>query len=286
MDATKPIYTINTLSLETNHFGIAELLKFYDFAKKYHYSSVTLNISPTNHVDANLAAPILAIARKLQNENKVRVFVELGDGKGVFFRNGLVSQLKGNGNVNEYCDDRLSTIQLTTFEATEEESYCQYLRNDFFGHRGLDNLSTKIKDALRTHYIEIFTNVGLHANTYFPVFTCGQYFPDKNILKFTLVDLGEGFLKKISEKTAGRITDDKSAILWATEGINTTKNIAVFGPGGTGLKELKNYCNLNNGSLHICSGTGYVNMLSNKTFEYNLTTPFPGSIVNIIMRNI
>ena len=286
MSQSQNIHTVSCLSLETNHLGIGELMKFYSYAKTLSYTSVTLNISPTNHIDANLSALILALSTKLQAERKVRLFVELGDGKGVFFRNGLISHLKGDGNNNEYPDNRESTIPLTTFSADDDENYCNYLSTDFFGHRGLDNVSRKVKDALRSHYLEVFTNVGLHANASFPVFTCGQYFPDKNQLKFTLIDLGDGFLKKIRLSTGGKINDDKSAIIWATEGINSTKNKELYGPGGTGLKELKKYCSENNGSLHICSGSGYVNMIGNKTIEYNLTTPFQGSIISIIMRNI
>jgi hypothetical protein len=100
------------------------------------------------------------------------------------------------------------------------------------------------------------------------------------------VDLGVGFLKKISITTNGKVNNDRSAIIWATEGLNTTKDKIVFGPGGTGLKDLKSYCSANNGSFHICSGTGYVNMIGNKTLEHTLKTPFPGTIINIILRNI
>lgn len=280
------IYTINRSSLETDHLGVGELIRFYHYANALSYTSVTLNISPTLHVDANLSALIIALAHKLRTEKNVRLFIDLGVGKGVFYRNGLISHLQGMGNDNQYPDDRQSTIALTAFNPDEDETYCNYLRNQFFSHRGLDKVARAIKDTLRTHYLEVFTNVGLHANTKLPVFSCGQYFPERNVLKFTLLDLGDGFLKKIQTSTNGRVSDDKSAILWATEGVNTTKDVKVFGPGGTGLKELKKYCYANNGSLHICSGKGYVNMLNNKTLEFNLPFPFPGSIISIIMRNI
>lgn len=286
MSNNTKIFTINRSSLETDHLGVGELMRFYQYANALSSTTITLNISPTSHVDANLSAIIIALVQKLKIERKVYVFVELGDGKGVFFRNGLISHLKGEGNNNQYHDDRQSTIPLTAFNPDEDENYCNYLRNQFFAHRGLDKVTRTIKEALRTHYLEVFTNVGIHANTTLPVYTCGQYFPERNILKFTLLDLGDGFLKKIKTSTNGRVTDDRSAILWATEGINTTKDVNLYGPGGTGLKELKKYCYTNNGSLHICSGTGYVNMLNNKTIEYNLPFPFPGSIISIIMRDI
>lgn len=175
---------------------------------------------------------------------------------------------------------------LRTFLTSEEEVFCQYLRKDFFGHRGLENLTTTTKTSLSTHFEEIFVNVAQHANTAYPIFTCGQYFPEKNVLKFTLVDLGDGFLKKIFEKTNGEISTDNAAIFWATYNLNTTKDVKTFGPGGTGLKELKKYCEENNGSFHICSGNGYVNFLKNKTLEYCLPVPLQGSLVNLIFRNI
>jgi hypothetical protein len=282
----KPTYTINLREIETNHIGIGELMKFYAFAKQYRYCGVQLNISPANSMDANLSALLLAIAHKLKTENKVHVFLLMADHMNVFFRNGLIAHLQGKGNANPYEDNRQSTIPLTAFLTTEEEDFCQYLRRDFFGHRGLENLTATTKTNLSTHFEEIFVNVVQHANTTYPVFTCGQYFPEKNVLKFTLVDLGDGFLKKITEKTGGEVSTDNAAILWATYNLNTTKDVKTFGPGGTGLKELKKYCEENNGSFHICSGGGYLNFLKNKTFEYTLSEPLQGSLVNLIFRNI
>jgi hypothetical protein len=282
----KPTYTINLREIETNHIGIGELMKFYAFAKQHRYCGVQLNISPANSMDANLSALLLAIAHKLKVENKVHVFLLLADHMNVFFRNGLIAHLQGKGNANPYEDNRQSTIPLTSFLISDDESFCEYLRRDFFGHRGLENLTNTVKTNLSTHFEEIFVNVVQHANTTYPVFTCGQYFPEKNILKFTLVDLGDGFLKKIAEKTEGEVATDNAAILWATYNLNTTKDVITYGPGGTGLKELKRYCEQNNGSFHICSGKGYLNFLKDKTFEYNLPEPLQGSLVNLIFRNI
>lgn len=101
-----------------------------------------------------------------------------------------------------------------------------------------------------------------------------------------MVDLGEGFYKKIALKTEGAVKSDKDAILWATYNLNTTKDVVTFGPGGTGLKEIKKYCANNNGSLHICSGSGFVNFICDKTVENNLKTPLNGSLVNLIFRKL
>lgn len=183
---TKNIYTINQREIETNHLGVNELMKFYAYARKFRYTSVELNISPVNSMDANLSALLLAISYKLKVENKVNVFILLADNMSVFWRNGLMAHLQGKGNNNPYSDDRESTIPLTTFTVDEDENFCAYLHRDFLGHRGLYNVPSSVKKNLRNHYEEIFVNVVQHANTTYPIFTCGQYFPQKNQLKFTL----------------------------------------------------------------------------------------------------
>lgn len=280
-----PVYEINNHSLLTDRAGVSELLRFFHFAYKLSDIQIKLDLSKPIHVDANLSALILALLNKLFIERNVRVYVELGEKSDVFFRNGFISHLKGKGNVNEYEDDRKSTIALTTFNPDQSELFCGYLKNNFFNHRGLENLDKNLKKKLRLNYIEVFNNVELHAESKYKVFCCGQYFPERHVLKFTLIDLGEGFLKKINKYTGGKIKDDNSAIIWSTQDFNSTKSVE-FGPGGTGLKELIKFCNSNNGSLHICSGLGYVQILNNKTLEYKLPQPFPGSLVNIIIRDI
>jgi hypothetical protein len=279
------VYKMTNPIIETNFQGIDELMKFYNFASNFSNTSIELDLTLVNHVDANLAAIIMALAHKLKHSYRNRIFVQFPNHMGVFFRNGLVSHLQGKGNENSYGDNRESTIPLRAFDKDDDDSYCRYLKNEFLGHRGLDNLSRSIKDNLQSHFSEIFTNVALHANPILPIYSCGQYFPEKNVLKFTLIDLGNGFLEKIGHKTNGNIKDDKSAIIWATQSLNTTKD-SNFGPGGLGLKELKKYCENNNGSFHICSGNGYVNMIGDKTLEHNLKTPLQGSLINLIFRNI
>jgi hypothetical protein len=277
-------YQFKLTSIETNHIGIEEVLSFYTFSKKYSNKKIVLNLDNLNHFDANLSSLLISICYRLKWENKIYVFIEIPKHLNVLFRNGLLSHLVGNGNDNsKYFDNRLSTITLKSFNIDEEDNFVSYLKSDFLSHRGLDKLSSTTKSNIRSQYIEVFMNALEHANIKYPIFACGQFFPEKNILKFTLVDLGDGFLKKINIKTKGKIDDFKSAILWATTDTNTTRENNI---GGTGLKDLKKYCDTNNGSIHICSGDGYVNFIKDKTLEYKLKNFFSGSIINIIFRNI
>ena len=272
-------------NIETNNIGIEQLTSFYAAASKMSRNqTITLDISNVNNFDANLSAIFLALNYKLFRTHSIKSRIELTKGQGIFFRNGLISHLSGKGNDNQHIDDRESTIPLRTYGSTSEDEFCSYIKSEFLKHRGLVNVPQEKKNIIKDHYLEIFTNVDLHANTVAPIFTCGQFFPANNALKFTLVDLGNGFLPAINAKQS-LIKDDKSAIIWATTDFNSTKD-PQFGPGGTGLKDLKKYCYENNGSLQICSGTGFVTFVSGRAVEYSMKNPFPGSLINIIFRNI
>ena len=82
--------------------------------------------------------------------------MKLGKGQDVFLRNGLISHLEGHGNNNRYADDRKSTIALTSFSASDEDTYLDYLTKQFFAHRSLGHIPIEIKDVLRDLYLEVF----------------------------------------------------------------------------------------------------------------------------------
>jgi hypothetical protein len=224
MNIAEP-YTLPLHSIGTSIYGVQAILGFYNYAKGLQSTSLDFDISSKIKVDANLSALIYAICYKLKIENDVSVNLVYNANQNIFERNGLVSHLQGYGNDNQYVDNRHSAIALTTFDKLDEDEFCGYLRNEFFGHRGTAQIDKVTKDALRDQYVEIFSNVEIHTNTDHPVFACGQYFPHNGILKFSLVDLGCGFLQPIQKFTEGQINDDKSALVWATSDINTTKEL-------------------------------------------------------------
>jgi len=274
-------------NIETTPIGIEHLTKFYhDASNLTNRTTASFDITNVANFDANLSAAFLAINYKLYHSHQIPSRFNIGNGHGIFYRNGLISHMSGHGNNNENIDNRESTIPLRTYSTAEDDNFSAYIKAEFLKHRGLDGLPLTKKNIIKDHYLEIFTNVDLHANTIAPIFVCGQFYPANKALKFTLADLGQGFLPAISAKQSA-ITDEKTAIIWATKDRNTTKDPSS-GPGGTGLKDLKQYCFDNNGSLQICCGTGFVTFTAGRPIpiENNLRYPFPGTLINIIFRNI
>ena len=266
--------------ISTNHIGIEHILGFYFYAQQYRYKRIVLCLLNVTHIDANLSALLLAIIDRLRSGNKLYIYVDIPKELNILYRNGFYNQLFPEPR--DTTDERESTIVLKKISPAEDDNFCEYVAKDFFSHRGLAGLPLNKKNGLKDNFNEIFVNVGEHAETESPVYVCGQYFPEKKQLKFTLVDLGVGFLAKIKQYTNGNVSTDIKAIEWAIEG-NTTKTMGV---GGVGLKGIRNYCINNSASLHICSGKGYLNCANRNITTATIKHNFQGVIVNMIFRDI
>ena len=70
-----------------------------------------------------MSALLLAVIHRLKTKHRKIFFVEIPSHINVLFRNGLVSHLNGNGNSNQYVDDRQSTIPLKSFDLNEDENF-------------------------------------------------------------------------------------------------------------------------------------------------------------------
>ena len=108
MPKDKQVYKINSTSIETNFQGIDELMKFYGFASQFSNTSIELDLTSVNHIDANLAAIMMALAHKLKHTCRNWVFIQFPSHMNVFFRNGLITHLQGKGNESAYGDNRES----------------------------------------------------------------------------------------------------------------------------------------------------------------------------------
>jgi hypothetical protein len=280
-----PAYIPTTTSIETNGIGFRELSKFYAQTLNKTGETFELDFSKMNHIDANLASVLASIKYRL-DQRRCKLIVRLaGATFYTFKRNGFISYSNGKPNDPSVVDERESTIPLRVFRLDEDEAFTQYLKKDFFGNRGVTSLTKTEVDRLINHFSEIYQNVFMHANTTDPIFACGQFFPSKRELKFTLVDLGDGFLKKVREKTGGQISSEASAVQWALLG-NTTRDVEKFGPGGGVLKSIREYCKQHNGSILIVSGADYCIAGAGPVESGKLACAFSGSMVSLVLRNL
>lgn len=236
-------------SISTTHYGHQKLIALFNQCREYFDTSITVCFRDLTWIDANMAALLQAIVRKLEKENNLELVADLDESTQQFrvlFGNGLfesdVSHLLNTG----------TSIRLKEFYTKDNDDFVKYIENDFIDFPNL-SLNETSKETIIQSLIEVFTNYEIHAKAHYPIFLCGQYYPTKRILKFTIVDLGIGFLKPIQAQVEIIDTYAK-AIDWALVEGNTTKTDA---PGGLGLCELRSSMEENNGSLEIVSGNAY-----------------------------
>ena len=139
-------------------------------------------------------------------------------------------------------------------------------------------MSSQVEKRVFEGIDELFQNAEIHSKTKLGIFACGQLFPRTDRLDFSLVDLGLGFQRVVSQGLQREI-GPSAAIEWAMKGRNTTRSGDV--PGGLGLKILKEFIQLNGGRLSIVSHRGYWSLNRVGVIQKHLESPFPGTIVTI-----
>lgn len=263
-------------SIKTNFSGTKKLFDFYKFAADYYNETIYLDFYHLNWFDANLSALFGSILTKLGNENNLTFSTDINYLKehfNVLFRNGFFK----NGNKIE--DEHQSTIIYKSFSPDDKNGFINYIENDLLTHRGMPSFSEKEKDEILECLIEVFCNIQIHSKSNGNFYVCGQYYPEKGMLTFSMVDIGVGFLPAIKNKTKDSVNNNYDAIKWALKKKNTTKN----SPGGLGLFDLNSYFNRTKGNLQIITGdTFWSTELENAIMKkFIFPNPYVGSILNL-----
>ncbi len=270
--------------IKTSYSGYNQLSQFYQFCLNHRNTPIFLDFTNVGWFDGNLCALLLAMCHHLYYTNgnifttDAKVIKERFD---ILYRNGFLQ------NPDISYDDRESTVPIKAFDCNDKEGFCSYVDNELLQHRGIrGSLTTKLSDRIKEDLLEVFCNTNHHANTTDPFFVGGQFYPKLKTLKFTMVDLGQGFLAKISKATNGSIKTNLEAINWAIQG-NSTKRVLEDCPGGLGIKSMYNYCKKNKGVLQIISNNGYWSSdFENTVFEggRELPSPFFGTTINLFFQ--
>ncbi len=143
----------------------------------------------------------------------------------------------------------------------------------------LPQMSKGVKEKIVEAIYEIFVNAQIHSETKF-IYTCGQFFPNKNKIEFTIADTGIGFREKINRRFGSNLRATQ-AIKWAVEEKKTTKEGIS---GGLGLALLREFVNVNKGKMQIISNEGFYQFDSDGETLKEFQGEFPGTIVNLQFR--
>ncbi|MBW2595184.1 MAG: sensor histidine kinase [Deltaproteobacteria bacterium] len=255
--------------------GFEALVCLHGQAKDCFFDNIDVDMSATSWFDADMCAAFGAILYRLsKNLNTVKL---------TNVEKNVVSILSKNGFMSSYGREKIpdrwgTTIPYQRFDVKDDRYFAGYIENKFMQRSEIPVMSPGLQKKFREGIFEIFSNAVLHSQTEMGIFSCGQFFPKRDRLDFSVADLGIGIRRNVKEN-AGLDLAPEDAIIWATEGCNTTKRGQI--PGGLGLKLLCQFIDLNEGCIQIVSDAGYWKREKRKTFTARLSQPFPGTVVSV-----
>jgi hypothetical protein len=204
--------------------------------------------------------------------NSVRLSGTAPDVEKVLRRNGFMSHYGGA----RLPDSFGTTIPYRRFATSDTSSFADYVQRGFIQNPRMPHMSRGLVKRFRESVFEIFENAATHSASRLGVFCCGQLYPAKRRLVLSISDAGVGIRANV-EKKLGRPVEADRAIIWATEGRNTTKVGPI--PGGLGLKLLKEFVTMNGGTLRIASDRGYWCSAAGRDQASLLGAALPGTTV-------
>ncbi len=173
-------------------------------------------------------------------------------------------------------DNHSTTIQYMKLKPTDGKFFSQYVTDELLDRTELPQLSAALKEKMTEAIYEIFVNAQIHSETEH-IYTCGQFFPAKNRIEFTITDVGIGFQEKIRRRF-GKVLTAVQAIKWAVQDRHTTKQGVT---GGIGLAILREFIVKNKGKMQIVSADGFYEYSHRGEVSQTMLAKYPGTIVNL-----
>ena len=255
--------------------GFEVCTELHECTKGCILDDIEIDMGCTNWFDADMCSGFGALL--------YFIGASLNDVRLTNIRPRVRSILSKNGFLAHYGDERIhdrwsTTIAYQRFDIQDDRFFSEYIEREFIHRTEMPTMSSGLLKRFRESIFEIFSNAVLHSESRLGIFNCGQFFPHRNRLNLTVADLGVGMKKNVSEHIQMEIRPEE-AIEWATRERNTTKRGSV--PGGLGLKLLREFIDLNKGSIQIVSDAGYWCRRNCRTTMRRFRHRFPGTVVSV-----
>ncbi len=236
--------------------------------------SVELDFSYCKFFEANMAAPLYSVIARLRDElNDVSINNMHSSVETILRKNRFLTVF----NQPKLIDYNQTTLPFKIFKLTAGEQFNDYLSRYMKG-KGIPTMSEALTKRFRQSLLEIFLNAAIHSKSKSGIFVCGQFYPQKHRMDFTIADAGIGIRENVRSFT-GKKVSSIIALKWALMDGHTTKKGNL--PGGLGLKLLKDFIRLNKGKLQIVSRFAYYEFTAVNELYEKMNSDFPGTCVNI-----
>lgn len=260
--------------IRTDREGFSRILGLLRFILASPDENLEVDFSHVDWIDANMCAPLGAVLHMAQQTKEVGLTGMTQKLQGILQRNRFLTQF-GHPHVADVFE---TTIQYRRFCRQDRRDFETYISEHFrTGSRGLPTMSPHLLKRFRESLQELYENAVQHSEADLGIFACGQYYPTKNLLDFSIADLGIGIPERIY-RAFGKRPDPARALEWVMRG-NTTKRGRR--PGGLGLKLIREFVDLNQGRIVVVSDAAYWETSPKATLLTGLDWEFGGTVVTI-----
>lgn len=237
-------------------------------------------------IDHNTVVMLGALARYVDYHNsqmklsKAMFFKRpVADIAGVMFlvntmNSAVRERLIGNNFLSHFSSGTLEGYPTGGYLGYREHNYlldadkiADHLENEWLSAAKL-RLSDKLKPAITSRILEIFSNayghgVSIQDMKTMGVYSCGQFNNKEKSLNISVLDFGPGIIRNV-KRVRGEMTSI-DAMRWALTKGNSTRTDSQLAdiPRGLGLDLLHNFVHVNGGELRIYSND--VKVISSKT---------------------
>lgn len=196
--------------------------------------------------------------------------------KNILNKNGFNTLLLHNTKETDVYD---TTIPYTELKSDDVSQINSYLDNLMF-HKLDQTLARETEQRFKEAVFEIADNTHIHSDSD-RIFMCGQHFPQKKRLAFTISDNGISIPIKVNNSlhlySANDSTHDYNLINWATKRGNSTKTVPAAGLGLSDIMETMKQL----GELTIVSNYGYWKFnSSHNIITKSLKSPLHGTLIH------
>lgn len=262
-------------TIRSNFDGFDNISNIFKRTKPMIFESIELDFSGCNFFEANMSAPLYTVIANLRdNLNDVSIINISNEINKILRKNKFMTVFKGS----ELMDINQTTLPFKIFKLNSGNQFNDYL-NKYMNGRGIPKMTVALNMHFLRNLFEVFQNATIHSKSESGVFVCGQFFPKKHRLDFTISDAGVGIRENVRRYNRDEKISSIDAIKWSLQEGNTTKTGSL--PGGLGLKFLKDFIKKNKGKLQIISRYGYYEFSAKDECFKKMKYDFPGTCINI-----
>ena len=268
------IYHLRTVRSSFN--GFERLGQLASSTRDLKFDELILDMSEVKVFDAHMAAPLGAILARVADAFNA---VDIVDVPG-----GVEKKLRKNRFLTRYRYEPLRAARRTAMPfrrlrlLSGQGAFENYVEQ-WLGRKGMPEMSKKARKAFKRKVFEIYQNAVIHSESDIGVFVCGQSFPRKKRLDFTIADAGIGIRETVRRYFENDRIGSVRSMQWALAPHHTTKRGRL--PGGLGLQLLKEFTRLNGGKIQIASRFGFYEYSHGDENFRKMSADFPGTAVTI-----